>query len=108
MANLATLSGPIERSRLAWRGLALCVMVALAAAFVSAHYGGPPLIYALFFRISLNFLYEQPAATAGIDLCTSTVLRWGVALLGARIGSNGMDVLFQTAGMCQIRRDFTS
>lgn len=96
MANLATLSRPIERSRLAWRGLALCVMVALAAAFVSAHYGGPPLIYALFFGISLNFLYEQPAATVGIDLCTSTVLRWGVALLGARItltqiGSLGAD-----------------
>jgi uncharacterized membrane protein YadS len=59
-------------------------MVALAAAFVSAHYSGPPLIYALFVGISLDFLYEQPTATAGIDLCTSTVLRWGVALLGAQ------------------------
>ena len=85
LASSVIPSWPIELGRDAWRGALLSVIVALAASFVSTHYGGPALIYALFFGIALNFLYEQPVAQVGVDFCATTVLRWGVALLGARI-----------------------
>jgi uncharacterized integral membrane protein (TIGR00698 family) len=60
-------------------------MIALAATFVSEHYGGPQFLYALFFGISLNFLAEDPRTRPGIELAARTLLRLGVGLLGARI-----------------------
>jgi len=66
-------------------GLSAVIMMALAATFLAEHYGGPQLLYALLFGMSLNFLAQTPATQAGIELAARTVLRWGVALLGARI-----------------------
>ena len=67
------------------RGLATAAAIALAATFVSARYGGPQLLYALFFGIAFNFLASDPRTQAGIQFAARTVLRVGVALLGARI-----------------------
>ena len=58
-------------------GLMICLTIALAATFLSEHYGGPQFLYALLFGMSLNFLTQSDSAR--------TVLRLGVALLGARI-----------------------
>ena len=73
----------------AWRrytpGLITAVVIALAATFVSEHYGGPQFLYALFFGISLNFLADDPRTRPGVELAARTLLRVGVALLGARI-----------------------
>ncbi len=66
-------------------GLLTAATIALAATFVSEHYGGPQFLYALFFGIAFNFLATDPKTRPGIELGARTVLRIGVALLGARI-----------------------
>jgi uncharacterized integral membrane protein (TIGR00698 family) len=66
-------------------GLLLVVTISFAATFVSEHYGGPQLLYALFFGIAFNFLAADPRTKPGIDVAGRTILRIGVALLGARI-----------------------
>ena len=67
------------------RGLLVCLVVALAVQFISEHYGGPALLYALMLGLALNFLGNDDRLRPGIDLCSRSVLRLGVALLGARI-----------------------
>ena len=72
-----------------WRALVpgtlLCVVVALAATFLSEHLGGPQLVYALLLGLSLHFVLAHPALRAGVDFSARTLLRAGVALLGARL-----------------------
>ena len=59
-------------------GLMICLTIALAATFLSEHYGGPQFLYALLFGMSLNFLTQSDSAR--------TVLRLGVALLTQALG----------------------
>lgn len=74
-------------------GLLLCVVIALAATFVSEHYGGPQLLYALLMGLAFHFLNGNPKAAKGINFCGRTVLRCGVALLGARITFSQVSML---------------
>ncbi|WP_083582167.1 YeiH family protein [Halomonas aestuarii] len=67
------------------RGLLVCVTIALATTFIADHYGGPTLLYALLFGMSLHFLSEEGRCREGVEFAASTVLRLGVALLGARM-----------------------
>ncbi|MEQ5854612.1 putative sulfate exporter family transporter [Halomonas sp. EF61] len=67
------------------RGLLVCVTIALATTFIADHYGGPTLLYALLFGMSLHFLSEEGRCLPGIEFAARTVLRLGVALLGARM-----------------------
>ena len=69
----------------ATKGVVIAVLIATAATFVAEHYGGPQLLYALFFGLSLHFLYESDAIKPGVDYAARTLLRLGVVLLGARI-----------------------
>lgn len=66
-------------------GLMLCFVVGMAAKFVSEHYGGPTILYALLMGMSLNYLSEEGRCAAGIQFAAKSVLRFGIALLGARI-----------------------
>lgn len=66
-------------------GVTLCLVIALAATFVSEHYGGPQLLYALLMGLAFHFLSGNPKVAKGVNFCGRTVLRCGVALLGARI-----------------------
>jgi uncharacterized integral membrane protein (TIGR00698 family) len=66
-------------------GLLLCVMIALASTFLAEHYGGPQLLYALLIGLAFHFMVKNPQVKPGVDFCGRTVLRLGVALLGARI-----------------------
>lgn len=66
-------------------GILICIVVALAATFLSEHYGGPQLLYALLIGLSLHCLSADPQIKRGVNFCAKTVLRAGVALLGARI-----------------------
>ena len=66
-------------------GVLTCVTLAMAAAFLSEHYGGPVMLYALLFGMAFNFLSEEGRCVAGIELTSRTILRFGVALLGVRI-----------------------
>jgi uncharacterized integral membrane protein (TIGR00698 family) len=68
-----------------WPGTLVCLVIALASTFVSEHYGGPQLIYALLIGLSFHFLSSNPQIKVGVDFCGRTLLRVGVALLGARI-----------------------
>lgn len=66
-------------------GVLICTVIALSATFLSEHYGGPQLLYALLIGLSLHFLSLQVSTKVGINFCAKTVLRVGVALLGIRI-----------------------
>lgn len=70
----------------AFPGFAVSVLVAATAQFLSEHYGAPAMLLALLLGLALNFLADEGTRTApGIALTSRTVLRLGVALLGARI-----------------------
>lgn len=68
-----------------WQGISVCLLIALAATFLSEHYGGPQLLYALLMGLAFHFLYGTEKVAVGVDFCGRTLLRIGVALLGARI-----------------------
>lgn len=66
-------------------GLALCVTIAAAASFLSEHYGGPAMLFALLIGMAFNFLMEDSKAKPGVEFSSKFVLRLGVGLLGIRI-----------------------
>lgn len=68
-----------------WPGALTAITIALAATFVAEHQGGPQLLYALFFGMAFNFAANGEKVKAGIDFASRQILRFGVALLGARI-----------------------
>jgi uncharacterized integral membrane protein (TIGR00698 family) len=68
-----------------WPGILTAITIALAATFISEHMGGPQLLYALFFGMAFNFAANGEKIKAGIDFSSRQILRFGVALLGARI-----------------------
>jgi uncharacterized integral membrane protein (TIGR00698 family) len=74
--------------------------VALAATYLSDHYGAPPVIFALLLGMALNALSAEPRYTPGINVSARTVLRISVALLGLRITFNQVGELgWTTAAM---------
>ena len=66
-------------------GFAVSVVVAVAAQFLSEHYGAPAMLMALLLGIAFHFLAEEGRCVPGVAFTARTVLRIGVALLGARI-----------------------
>jgi uncharacterized integral membrane protein (TIGR00698 family) len=68
-----------------WPGVLLSAVIAIAATFIAEHQGGPPLLYALLLGMALHPPSQETKAGAGIQFASGTVLRVGVALLGARI-----------------------
>lgn len=66
-------------------GLLVAVTIALASDWLSQHYGAPVMLFALLFGMAFHFLHEEGRCVAGIEFSSRTVLRLGVALLGARI-----------------------
>ncbi len=73
------------RARRLVPGLLVALIVALAATFVSEHYGGPKFLYALLMGMALHFLSEDARCGPGIEFAARQLVRLGVALLGARI-----------------------
>ena len=67
-------------------GVLVSFVIAIAATFLSDHYGGPVMLFALLLGMALNFLSEPGAKTvAGIQFSSKTLLRLAVGLLGAQI-----------------------
>ena len=66
-------------------GVAVAGLLAVAAQFLSEHYGAPAMLMALLLGIAFHFLAEEGRSVPGIHFAARTVLRLGVALLGARI-----------------------
>ncbi|WP_157269620.1 YeiH family protein [Azohydromonas aeria] len=69
-------------------GLLLCGTIALAATFVSEHYGGPQFLYALLIGIAFHFLADSDKCQPGVELAARKLVRVGVALLGVRIAAS--------------------
>lgn len=67
-------------------GVLTAVTIALAASFLAERYDGPQLLFALLFGMAFNFAADGPRVKVGIDFASKKILRFGVALLGARIG----------------------
>jgi uncharacterized integral membrane protein (TIGR00698 family) len=66
-------------------GLLVCLTIGLATTFLSDHYGGPTILYALLLGMAFHFLSQEGRCVPGVEFAARTVLRLGVALLGARI-----------------------
>lgn len=66
-------------------GLIASGIVAIAAMFLSEHYGASAMLFALLLGMALNFLGAEGKTVPGIRFAASFVLRLGVALLGLRI-----------------------
>lgn len=66
-------------------GAMLAVMLAMAASYIAGRLGGPVMLYALLFGMAFNFLTQEKACAPGIAFSSKAILRFGVALLGARI-----------------------
>ena len=76
----------VDAARRLWPGLLLCGLIALAAQFLSEHYGAPAMLMALLLGLSMHFAVEDGQRCApGAEFGARVVLRLGVALLGARI-----------------------
>jgi uncharacterized integral membrane protein (TIGR00698 family) len=66
-------------------GVLVAATIALAATFLSLHYGAPVMLFALLLGMAFHFLHEEGRCIAGIEFCSRTILRIGVGLLGVRI-----------------------
>ncbi|GAA3964653.1 YeiH family protein [Allohahella marinimesophila] len=66
-------------------GICFCLLVVMAAKFVSEHYATPQILAALLLGMAFSSISKYEEFTSGIELCAKTVLRLGVALLGVRI-----------------------
>lgn len=76
-------------------GLLACGTVAMAAQFLSEHYGAPAMLMALLLGMSFRFLSSEERCAKGIQFSSKVVLHVAVALLGARIS---VDVLLNLGG----------
>ena len=72
-----------------WRrrfpGVSVTILIALASAFLSEHFGAPAMLLAILIGLALHFLAEDSRTTEGLDFASRTVLRLGIALLGLRV-----------------------
>lgn len=66
-------------------GVLLCGMIALASHHLSGLLDGPVFVYALLLGVAFHGLCIDERVSPGVELCARTLLRWGVALLGARV-----------------------
>jgi uncharacterized integral membrane protein (TIGR00698 family) len=75
----------MEQARVIFPGVLVALLVALAAQFLSDHYGAPAMLMALLLGVPLHFLSEEGKCVPGIAFSVSFILRAGVALLGVRV-----------------------
>jgi len=66
-------------------GFTVAVTIGLAATWLSDQYKAPVMLFALLLGMAFHFLHEEGRCIPGIEVSSKTVLRLGVALLGARI-----------------------
>ncbi len=66
-------------------GVIAAATVAIAATFLSSHYGAPVMLFALLLGMAVRFISEEGKGVAGVQFASRHILRVGVALLGMRI-----------------------
>ncbi|MDP5306658.1 YeiH family protein [Paracoccus spongiarum] len=80
--------GAAGRAKGLFPGIAVAVLVAITAQFLSEHYGAPAMLMALLLGLALHFLADEGTRTRpGIEFASRAILQVGVALLGARISA---------------------
>ncbi len=80
--------GPRAALSLIFPGALVAGVVALASTWLSQHYNAPVMLFALLIGMAFHFLHEEGRCAAGIEFSSKAILRFGVALLGARITAN--------------------
>ncbi|WP_293883362.1 putative sulfate exporter family transporter [Sphingomonas sp.] len=66
-------------------GLAITIVTALAAAYLSEHYGAPLMLMGLLIGLAFNFANGDVRLRAGLGFASKTLLRWGIVLVGFQI-----------------------
>jgi uncharacterized integral membrane protein (TIGR00698 family) len=66
-------------------GVLVAGIIAVAATFLSEHYGASAMLFALLLGMAVNFLSQETRCAPGLEWTAKAVLRTGVALLGMRI-----------------------
>jgi uncharacterized integral membrane protein (TIGR00698 family) len=66
-------------------GMLVSLIIAVAATFLSEHYGGPVMLFALLLGMAFYFLSQEGPCVAGIEFTSKSILRVAVGLLGAQI-----------------------
>ena len=71
-------------------GIILASFVAMSAQFIAEHTGSPTMLMALLFGMVLNFVLDEPDNRffSGVQFSAKTILKFGIVLLGVRIGFN--------------------
>ncbi len=75
----------VKNGRGLFPGLLVAITVGIAAQFLSNHYGGPTMLFALLLGMGFHFLSEDAVCTQGIEFASKEILKFGVALLGLGI-----------------------
>ena len=72
-----------------WRayipGLLMTGVAALAAAYLSEHYGAPLMLMGLLIGLAFNFANADARLHAGLGFASKTLLRWGIVLVGLQV-----------------------
>lgn len=76
---------PAQRISAYLPGLTIVAIASSAAAWFADHYGMPMILGGLLIGLALNFLAVQPKVHPGLDLCSTSFLRWGIILLGTQV-----------------------
>lgn len=66
-------------------GLVFVGTAALAALWLSEHYGPPAILMGLLLGLALNFVSKDKRLAAGLDFSSQTLLRIGIVFIGVRI-----------------------
>jgi uncharacterized integral membrane protein (TIGR00698 family) len=74
-------------------GVMLVAVIGGAASFLSDHYGGPAMLFALLLGMAFHYLSADARTAPGIEFGSKGLLRLGVALLGARVTAGDVAAL---------------
>src|SRR5690349_7501653 len=77
--------GAVSAVQTYFPGVLVSLIIAVAATFLSEHYGGPVMLFALLLGMAFYFLSQDGPCVAGIEFASKRVLRVTVGLLGAQI-----------------------
>ncbi len=66
-------------------GLVLTIVAALAAAYLSEHYGAPIMLMGLLIGLAFNFANADVRLHPGLGFASKTLLRWGIVLVGLQV-----------------------
>jgi uncharacterized integral membrane protein (TIGR00698 family) len=66
-------------------GVMFSLLIGMSATFVSNAYGGPTVLFALLLGMAFNFISLESRLASGVLFASRSILRLGVAALGARI-----------------------